>query len=172
MKKLLSTTGIAIVAAGAMMASLSAQADTVSNNAAVVILTPLTLTARNDMNFGKVIKPVGSSKTVIVSNAGALSGTATRLSGISGAPGTIAVTGDSTNATVNVTVTNTTTIAGLQLGSFTASFGGKTMASNQIVGATITGGSETLSLGATLTVDPTVASGLHRPTYDVAVVYN
>lgn len=171
MKKLLNTSGIAVVTAGAMMLSLSSYADTVSNNAAVVIVTPLTLTAHNDMDFGRVIKPVGSSKTVIVSNAGALSGTADRLS-TSGAPGTITVAGDSTNATVDVTVTDTTTDTGLHLGTFTASFGGKTMSSNHISAATITGGSETLSLGATLTVDPTVASGAHTPTYDVSVVYN
>lgn len=166
------TAGTAIV--GAMFAFGASAAPVVeSNDAAVTLVEALVVSANDDMNFGRISKPAGSPETVILSSSGTITGgTATTLSGITPAEGTVSITGSSSE-TVSVTVTDTTTATGLALSDFTsATFGGQSLSGGSLSGASLTGGADTLSLGATLTVSSTASAGLNTPTYNVSVDYN
>ncbi len=163
--------GLGLAFLGAMFAT-GANAVSVSNNAAVTIVTPLIVTPANDMNFGKVVKPASGSQTVILSTAGVRSGTATLASGITSAAGTVSITGAATE-TVSITVADTTAVTGLTLSDFTSdAFGGQTLSGGTLTGATLTGSAQTLTLGATLNVSSAVTTGLKTPTYTVDVNYN
>ena len=146
-----------------------ANAVTVNNTATVDIVAPLTVVANNDMDFGKLVQPTTGSVTAIVSDAGALTGTADYIDS-TGAQGTVNISGSSTE-TVSITITDTTAITGLSLSAFSGTFGGQALVSGSLTGATLTGGTDVFNIGATLTVDSTVATGTHSPSYDVAVNY-
>ena len=163
------------VIAGVSLPYAVANAVTVSNNAAVTIVTPITLTANNNMNFGKVTRPA-TTGTVVLGSSGAISSLTGGITSVGGTPaaGTVNITGDSTQ-TVSVTVSNTSTVAGVSLSNFTGTFGGRTLASNTLTAATLTGGVDVMRLGATLTINsvaPGFTTGLKTPTYDVVVNYN
>lgn len=167
MNKLIAGTALT----GMIFSGAAAFAASVTNQATVTILAPLELSAENDMDFGKIIKP-SSQATVVVSESGALSGSIGGGQLASGGnPGTVGIVGDA-NSTVTISITDAGGATGLSLGSFTASFPDNNTVNLGTSGTVIPGGNSTLKIGATLTVEPGVEAGIKYPTYNVDVVYN
>jgi len=169
MKKSFKKLLIGSVLASTAFSYSAANAVTVSNDAQVIIVAPLTVVANNDMDFGKVVKPT-TSVTAIVSNGGILTGTADYVDN-TGAAGTVDISGASTE-TVSISITDTTAVTGLSLSSFTGNFGGQALTGDSLTTASLTGGTDVFDIGATLTIDPTVVAGTHNPSYDVEVTYD
>ncbi|MDA0781148.1 MAG: DUF4402 domain-containing protein [Rickettsiales bacterium] len=158
------------VLTGVVFSYSAANAVTVNNTATVDIVAPLQVVANNDMDFGKIVQPTSGSVTAVVSDTGVLAGTADYID-TTGSEGTVNISGASTE-TVSITITDTTAITGLSLGSFTGTFGGQALSGGSLTGATLTGGTDIFNIGSTLTVDSTVATGTHSPSYDVEVTYD
>lgn len=146
-------------------------AESVDNTASVTIVEPITLVAYNDMDFGKVVKPISGNKTVVLTYTGNTSGTATRLSSTTSG-GTVGIAGDSNNNTVDITISTTLVPIGLTLTNFTGIFGNRTVVNSRILNTSIPNGNALLRLGATLTVQPNATAGDHTLTYTVDVTYN
>lgn len=175
MKLFTKKTGLPLAALGLLLTASAAEAVSTTNNATVNILQPLTISANNNMNFGKVTKPA-TTGTVVLTSAGAISGTTGGITTAGGSPaaGTVNIAGDSTQ-TVHITVTDTTSVAGLSLSSFTGTFGGQPLSGGSLTGATLTGGSDTFSIGATLNINSQAGgftTGVKTPTYTVDVAYD
>ena len=158
------------VLTGVVFSYSAANAITVNNTATVNIVAPLTVVANNDMDFGKLVQPASGSVTAVVSDTGALTGTADYVDA-TGAQGTVDISGASSE-TVSITITDTTAITGLSLSNFSGTFGGQALSGGSLTTATLTGGTDVFNVGATLTVDSTVATGVHNPSYDVEVNYD
>jgi hypothetical protein len=169
MKKAFKKLLVASALVGTTFSYTAANAITVSNDAQVVIVAPLSVTANNDMDFGTLVKPT-STVTAVVSDTGNLTGTADYIDN-TGAAGTVDISGASSE-TVSINITDTTAVAGLGLSNFSGTFGGQALTGDSLTGATLTGLTEIFSIGATLTIDPTVATGTHNPSYDVEVTYD
>lgn len=171
MKKAFKTLLIGSAIAGISLSYNAANAITESNDATVTIVTPLTVTASDDMDFGKLVSPASGSVTSIVDTSGNLTGTATFVGGTTGSSGTVTISG-TTGETVAITITDTTGTTGLGLSNFTGSFGGQSLSGDTLTGANVTSTPTAMKIGATLTVDSTVSAGTYTPTYDVEVSYN
>lgn len=153
----------------AFSASINAQTSATTNGtAAAVIIAPITLTAGTNLHFGVAYNTGG---TVIISTAGVRSGTcAVSAAAPVHSAGTFTVTGERE-------LTYLTTVPA---GTITISNGGSTMnvttfthnATGTIPGVAPGTGSETFSVGATLTVGVGQASGTYTGTYPVTVQYN
>lgn len=174
MNKFSLKAGLGIAFTAAFFAT-SANAVVQSNNAAVTIVAPLVVTANDDMDFGKVARPVSGSGTVVLDTAGSrtVGGDATLVPSSSSA-GTVGIDGTS-GESVTITVTDTTTGAantGLSLSDFTSStLGGQSLAAGTLT-TNLPADSNTLTIGATLNVDDTATAGAKTLTYDVEAVYN
>jgi len=171
MNKNLLKAGAAFFALASLSAG-NAYAVDVTNDASVTIVEPPTVTANDDMDFGKVVQPASGSETVILKTDGSVDAASTAQTvSSSTAAGTLTISGSSSE-TVAISVTDDANVTGLTLGSFTSqTFGGQTLSGGSLSGATLTGGSDTLTLGATLTVASTVTTGALTPTFTVAVDY-
>lgn len=169
MKKILKFFIAAIVMTGFTLTAFSQTSATANGTAAAVIIAPITLTAGTNLHFGVAYNTGG---TVIISVAGVRSGTCAVSAALPAhSAGTFTVTGERA-------LTYTTTVPAN--GAITISNGAVTMAVNDFVHnatGTIPGvapgtGSETFSVGATLTVGAGQASGTYTGTYPVTVQYN
>ena len=154
----------------AISISIEAQTSATANGTAgAVIIAPITLTAGTNLHFGVAYNTGG---TVIISTAGVRTGTCAVSAALPAhAAGTFTVTGERAQ-------TYTTTVPAD--GTVTISNGAVTMAVNgfnhnatgTIPGVAPGTGSETFSVGATLTVGVGQASGTYTGTYPVTVQYN
>ena len=108
---------------GVSALSFNASAASVTGQASVNVVEPIDISVGgSQMSFGSVVRPSTGTETVIVSDEGDLSGTATRLGGfgsegsfdISGAPGV-----------VDINITDDANIQGLTLSDFTGTFDGQ-----------------------------------------------
>ncbi|HOO98242.1 MAG TPA: DUF4402 domain-containing protein [Bacteroidales bacterium] len=146
--------------------NLNAQSSaTATGNAAARVIAPITLTAGTTLHFGTVYNTGG---TVIISTAGGRSGTcAVSAAAPAHSAGTFTITGEPT-------LTYTTTLP--VDGTVTITDGTNTMdvdGFNSNASGTIpAGGSETFSVGATLTVGVSQVTGAYTGTYNVTVQYN
>lgn len=161
-----------LVSAVLMAMSLSVQAQVnATANASATIVTPIAISTTTDMNFGNLAVSA-SAGTVVISPAGARS--------VTGGVTLPANAGTVSAATFEVTGTpDYTYIITLPAAATTISNGTETMTvdtwiSNPSGTGTLTGGSETLQVGATLNVGASQASGTYTSgtPFTVTVNYN
>lgn len=146
------------------------QAATAQANTAAAVILPVTITKTTDLNFGKFMSGA-SGGTVVISTGSAQSvtgGVTTTASlGTTATAAAFTISGEPTS-TYTVTFPAQTNLTGpgapMTIGTFTT-------ASSGTLG-TFGAAPETLSVGATLTVGATQASGTYSGTVDVAVNYN
>lgn len=161
---------LAIIAIGfSTSASAQASADASVSTTANIVL-PLTITAGDDMDFGYIVSSVAGG-TVRVDTLGALTGTGVTVhSSAVGAAATFVITGEE-GFTFDITMPASFNLTGpalstpMSVGTFVSGLGA--------VG-TLTGGTQTLKVGATLTVNANQAAGEYTNASDfaVTVVYN
>jgi len=141
---------------------------TTSANATARIVTPIAIAKTADMNFGDVVAG-GSAGTVVLTPAGVRSATGGTTLGNAGATAAAAfnVTGQG-SATYSISLPASTTVTS----------GGNTMTVNAFAsnpsgtGALSAGGSQALTVGATLNVGASQATGTYTGTFNVTVTYN
>lgn len=169
MHPLLRTTMVAalgLLAAGPALAQSSSA--TATANATAEIVAAIAISKTTDMNFGKVVTGA-TSGTVVLSTAGARSATGGTQLGNAGstAAGAFSVTGES-GATYGITLPSSTTITSGVINNMTVN----TFTSNPSGTGTLTGGSQSLAVGATLNVGASQVSGTYTGTFNVTVAYN
>lgn len=165
MKKTL-IIGAAIVAAVTFTQAANAQSASAGFTANARIVTPISIVKVTDMNFGDVVPGAG---TVILTPAGGRSVTgSTNLGntlGVSAATFTVSGQG---SATYSIALPVAATIASsgntMNVGTFTST--------PTPTGTLSAGGSQTLALGATLTVVAGQATGTYSGPFSVSVNYN
>jgi hypothetical protein len=150
------------VMAAALLSGQAQAANSVSAGASVEIAAPIAITQDTALAFGN-IGPSAASGTVTISTAGAKSvtGGVTDLGG-SAAAGEFTVTGAS-GASYSVTVPASVSLTGPGT-AMTATL-------TDDASGTLTGGSETFNVGATLSVGANQATGSYSGTYTVSVDY-
>ena len=162
--KLLIAAGAAALTAGIYSSAVSAA--TVTANAAANVITPLSISETNGINFGDV--SVGTTGgTVVLDTTGGrtVTGDAEAVSGGTVLSGAYSVTGEGTKA-YSITFPLTATI----------SSGGNDMTVNGFnhdAGATpaLSGGADTFNVGATLNIGASQAPGNYTGTYTLTVDY-
>ena len=143
-------------------------AATATSNVSASIVPAITITKNTDMDFADVIA-TGSSGTVVLSTAGARSvtGGATLGNGTGAAAAAFTVTGDPAS-TYSISLPTSTTITSspntMTVNTFTSSPSG--------TGTLSGGGTQALTVGATLQVGASQAQGSYTGTFDVTVAYN
>lgn len=148
----------------------TSHAATAQTNTTAAVLLPITITKTADLNFGKFMSGAAGG-TVVVSTAGAQSVTGdlttTAAFGAFAAAAAFTISGEPTS-TYAVTFPAQTPLTGpgvdMTIGTFTTASTGTLN--------TFGAGAETLSVGATLSVNANQASGIYNGTLDVAVNYN
>ncbi len=139
-----------------------------SANATARIITAIAITKNTDLNFGDVV-PGTSIGTVVVTPAGARSSTGGASLGNGSAV---------TAATFSVTGQGSETYAVTLPASITINGGGSSMTVDTFAstpngtGTLSAGGSDTLSVGATLNVGASQAVGTYTGSFSVTVAYN
>jgi hypothetical protein len=143
--------------------------DTKTANATARIITPISLSKTADLNFGDVV-PSGALGTVVVSPAGVRSATggASLGSGAAVTAAAFTVSGQG-SATYAITLPASTIVTkgggvNMTVDTFTSNPSG--------TGALSGGGSQNLTVGATLNVAASQATGTYTGTFDVTVTYN
>jgi hypothetical protein len=168
MKNITKLFAIAIVVIGSASTSFAQVTATASTSA--TIITPIAITKTVDMNFGNVAVSPTIAGTVVLVPAG----TRSKTGGV-----TLPVTaGTVTAAKFNVTgQTGATYSITLPPADITLSNGTQTMTvgtftSTPVATGTLTGGTEEISVGATLNVAAGQASGLYTNASDLFVTVN
>ncbi len=160
--------GAAAVAGIVAGVAMSVQAASNTGNATATVIAPITIAAAaTDLAFGNVVPDTGATGTVLVTPAGArtCSGNLTCTGTTTGAD--FAVAGES-GATYAITLPGSATVTApgpetMTVDTFTSTPSGT---------GTLTGGNETLFVGATLQVGTGQAVGAYTGTYTVTVDYN
>ena len=143
-------------------------AATATSNVSASIVPAITITKNTDMDFADVIA-TGSAGTVVLSTAGARSvtGGATLGNGTGAAAAAFTVSGDPAS-TYSISLPASATITSapntMTVNTFTSSPSG--------TGTLSGGGTQALSVGATLQVGASQAQGTYTGTFDVTVAYN
>jgi hypothetical protein len=167
-----------VLFAGLFLITLAAQNLNAQTNASATaatsayIVTPIAIAKTVDLNFGNIV-PTSAAGTVVVNTAGTRSftGGAYAFANSTGNPtaASFTVTGES-GATYSITVNNT---------SFTVVNGSNDMTVDNITTSptptgVLTGGTQTLTVGATLNVDANQAPGLYTNanSLQITVAYN
>ena len=145
---------------------------TASATATATIVTPIAITKDVDMNFGNVAVNA-SVGTVVLTPAGARSATG-GVSFLAATPGTITAASFTVTGLAGATYSIT-----LPAGALTITSGANTMTvdtwtSSPTPTGTLTGGTETLTVGATLNVGASQPAGTYvsGTPFDVTVNYN
>lgn len=154
--------------------SVNAQA-TASADAEATIVTPISITKTTDMNFGNVAVQASTGGTVVLAPAG----TRTRTSGVTlpNVTGTVAAAAFTVNG--NGTYTYAITLPSSLTLTHSGGAGTGTMTVNTFTSTpsgtgALTGGTQTLTVGATLNVAAGQAPGVYSSLtpFDVTVNYN
>ncbi len=145
--------------------TFSCDGDSDSANVAITLLAPISISSTGDMDFGTMLT-TGTAGTVTVTPAGARSSVNVDLFGGLPAAAAFNATGAS-GQTYSITLPSSATL----------SSGGNTMTVDTFTddaGATptLSGGSDTFNVGATLHVGATQVSGTYSGTFSVTVNYN
>jgi hypothetical protein len=165
-KKLLLATSVTIAISG--LYSAVSTAANVTANASANVLAPLAIaTGTNSMDFGDVAGDASVDTTVVLTTAGATSSPDGAAVGGSPTAGDFDVTGAGTLAyditlPADGVVTLTGSGAPMSVDSFTDSAGGT---------SSLTAGTDSFTVGATLTINSGQTAGLYTGTYDVTVNY-
>jgi len=158
-------TAIALLSSPAAL--YAAQA---TSSATAEVMTPISISNTAALRFGKFSALTGG--TVVISAAGTRSATGAVVLSSTNAGGAASfdVSGDN-NATYAITLPDNATLTHGTDGSQTMSIG--TFTSNPSGTGTLSaGGSQTLTVGATLTVGNAQTTGSYSGTFDVSVEYN
>ena len=163
--KLRTIASAAAVAGMVASAALSVQAAGGTGNVTASIIAPIAITKSTDLAFASVVAS-GDADTVVVGPAGARS-----------CGGTLNCTGTVSAGVFAVTGGAGETYAITLPASATVTSGGDTMTVDTFTSTpsgtgTLTGGAETLRIGATLQVGAGQALGGYTGTYVVTVEYN
>jgi Domain of unknown function (DUF4402) len=165
--KAIATSVVLVAAANSSFAQATATASASAN-----IITPISIVKTVDMNFGNVAVSATVSGTAVLAPAG------TRTTGGSGGVTLPATTGTVTAATFTVSGQASYTYAITLPGSCTITDGSHTMNVNAFTstpsatGTLSTGGTQTLTVGATLNVSAAQASGVYTNATGVPVTVN
>ena len=167
MKKL-STPVLALIGLTLGSYALAQNTDTKPANANARIITPISLAKTADMNFGDVVAS-GALGTVILTPAGARSTTGGAslgsATGVTAAAFTVSGQGSATYAITLPASTSVTSGANsMTVNAFTSNPSG--------TGALSAGGSQNLTVGGTLNVGASQATGTYTGTFNVTVTYN
>ena len=155
---------------------------TASANASATIISPLSITKVNDLNFGDVVASGALGSVVMAANQ---AGSRTAFDGASTMTtqtGTVSaasfnVTGQN-SATYSVTLPVTTTLnAGAGANMLVTAFTSDLAQTNDLVstirsGTLSSSGAQTFYVGATLNVTPNQAAGSYTGTFPVIIFYN
>jgi hypothetical protein len=161
---------VAVFLAAVVLFSSRGYAATATSNASAEVITPISISNTADLRFGKFSALTGG--TVIISAAGVRSATGAVVLSSTNAGGAASfdVTGDP-NATYAITLPNSATLTHsvdntktMTIDTFTSNPSG--------TGTLSAGGSQALSVGATLTVGNAQTTGSYSGTFDVSVEYN
>lgn len=147
-----------------LFAGSNAHAADADGSASATVEAPIGIAAGQDLIFG-TFAPTGAAGTVTLSNAGAFSSSGIDvLNSGTAQQGTFTITGSS-GAAISVTVPASATLNDGGTNNMTATLTSDTL-------TTLTGGSVTLNVGATLAVGASQAAGSYTGTYNVIVAYN
>ncbi|MDT8401930.1 MAG: DUF4402 domain-containing protein [Bacteroidales bacterium] len=168
--KLLTKTLLAASILLAFALNANAQTNTVSAEAAATIISPITISVDNNMNFGYVgATPAGG--TVLLQPDGTITPTGVSLaSGITTSPAIFTVTGEP-SFTYSITLTNASIV-------LTESISSSTMTVDTFTrlpigdGTLDVTGNQTLRIGGTLNVGASQTAGLYENTTDLEVTVN
>jgi Domain of unknown function (DUF4402) len=169
MRKLWIPAALALVASLLPLSAANAQfsSDTDTASASVTIVSAISITKTVDMNFGDVVEGAG---TVILAtdNGRTATGNTTLGNSTAAAAASFSVTGDS-GATYAITlpgsaITLTGTGTDMTVDTFVSDHPGDT--------GTLTGGTDTILVGATLNVGATQTTGAYTGSFDLTVAYN
>ncbi|MFA6951439.1 MAG: DUF4402 domain-containing protein [Lentimicrobiaceae bacterium] len=145
----------------------------VNANATATIVTPIKITESGTLDFGKLASSTAAGTAVLTpGNILDVDGGITEVSTSSTAVPTYTVTGESgalytvTLPGNNVVTLKMTGADDMAVTDFTTSLSG------ELTSQTLTGGSVTFQVGATLNVGISQAAGTYIGTYDVTVAYN
>lgn len=145
--------------------AMNASATDLSATANVTILAPIAIVEDTQLNFGSVAPDTTSGVTVTVAPGGGISSASTPTAGLGGghAAGSFTVTGI-TAAAYAVTLPSVDIIFnGMTLNGFTSASSG---------GFVLGGGTDTLTVGATLAIPAGQVAGPYSTPYTVTVNYN
>ena len=163
-KKLLLAAGAALTATTIYSTSLNAA--TVTSTASANVLAPLTIADGTDqMNFGNVSGDATNATTVVLTTAGGTSSTDGAI--VSGSPtaADFDVTGAG-NAAYTITLPGSTVLKGdgpeMTVDTFTSSVASP---------SSLTGGTGSFTVGATLHINANQAVGVYTGNYDITVDY-
>lgn len=163
---ILRATAIAAIALSGTVVAGQAYAASASGSASATIATPVSISETTALSFGTILADDTASSTIVVSSAGARSvgsGSAQLLGGtVSNAA--FSVSGES-GATYTISYT-----AGSLTGPGTA-MAVDTFTDDTSSTGTLTGGSDTFNVGATLTVGANQTAGSYSGSYTVTVNY-
>jgi spore coat protein U-like protein len=143
-------------------------AATATSNVSASIVTAISITKTADMDFADVVAS-GSAGTVVLSTAGArsITGGATLGNSTGAAAAAFTVSGDPAS-TYSISLPSSATITStpntMTVNTFTSSPSG--------TGTLSGGGTQALTVGATLQVGASQAQGTYTGTFDVTVAYN
>jgi hypothetical protein len=156
---------LGLLAAASVNAQQSSDTDTAS--ASVTIVSAISITKTVDMNFGDVVQ--GAGTVVLATNNGRTATSNTKLGNAAGAAAaSFTIDGDSGGTYAITLPSSAITLTGTGT-SMTAD----TFVSDHVGGTgTLTGGTDTVLVGATLHVGATQTSGLYTGSFDVTVAYN
>lgn len=157
---------VATATGSMMIASGSAVAATATANTSATVLQSISIAKNTDLDFGAFSPSTGG--TVVIGTDGSRSKTSAVVlsSTATGSRAQFTVSG-TTNATYAITLPASATLTS---GANTMSVG--SFVSNPSGTGTLTGGSEILYVGATVTVASAQAAGAYTGTFDVSVEYN
>ncbi|MDB5449577.1 MAG: hypothetical protein JWQ52_705 [Phenylobacterium sp.] len=89
-----SAAAVAAIATSACAQSTTGVGATADLSVSAKLITPLTISGVNGIDFGTAVTPAGGSKTIVMSAAGARSGTATLLNTSAGHAGAFTISGE------------------------------------------------------------------------------
>ena len=158
-------TGLAATMLAAIYSQAAFAADA-TGNASATVLAPLTITETTAMNFGDVSGDTNNATTVVLTTAGATSSADGAFTGGSPQAGVFNVTG-ATGQSYDIT---------LPAAAVTLTSGGNTVTVDTFTDdtagtGTLTGGTDTFNVGATLNLSAAQPAGAYTGTYTVTVDY-
>jgi len=156
----------AILMGGAAQAQ-SSNSDSATASASATIVSAIAIAKTADLDFGEVVAG-GTSGTVVLSTANerSVTGGSTLGNAAGAAAASFSVTGDS-DGSFSITLPSSTTIT-----DGTNDMTVDNFVSSPADSSTLSSGTATISVGATLNVDADQVAGSYTGTFDVTVTYN
>jgi hypothetical protein len=172
MKKLMCIIAVSVAFAG--IAGAQELSDTATGTATATVITPIAITAGNDLRFGSFSVDATNGGTVSIAANGARTATASNIDLVTSTIGaaTFSITGQA-SATYAYTVANATLSNGTPADDMVATLqGSSTSTSNGASGALTGGGTDTITVFGSLAVAAGQTEGAYSGDFDVTVAYN